>query len=365
LSFTPLAVALRIRQFATCYRNTGMDEQSKSFEPAEKPRRRWFQFRLRTMLILVAILAVPLTYIAHSIYAPSARKGSYIVFRVMEAPPSIWPANDKPDREGFELYKRNLAEFARAPIVIDKVLNDRNVNSLPLMKQLGPNAADWLADQIVVNNPADSEVMEIGVLENDQTQGAVIAKALADAFQREIVDKERTDKLEQRDRLDKKFRNYKSNILEKQRQLFELEQQIGPKDDHKAELANRLHRLDQAAADADRAEMQAELQIARGKHKLEGLAESSSEFKAIKSEIDLAEVDRRFWNDKSEALTAQIDDNAMQMGPQQKFTGDVDQLRIEIDQLQKVVNEMGLSLTKWNIDLDAEPRVMEMGTRSD
>ncbi len=342
-----------------------MDEQPDAIERLEKPRRRWFQFRLRTLLIVVAILAVPLTYFVHFIYGPSVRKGSYVVFRVLETPPSVWSTNEKPDREEFEVYKRNMAEFARAPFVINGALNDKTVANLPLIKQLGSNAAEWLADQIVVNNPADSAVIEIGVLDIDQSQATVIAKALAAAFQHEIIDKERTDRLDRRDRLDKKFRAYKSNILEKQRQLFELEQQVGPKVDHKAELTNRLHRLEQAAADADRAELQAELQIARGKHKLEEVAESSPEFKAIKSEIDLAEVDRKFWNAKAETLTVQANEIVNQMVPEQRFTGDEDQLRIEIGQLQNVVNEMGNTLTQWNIELDSAPRVMEIGTRSD
>jgi hypothetical protein len=342
-----------------------MDEQPNRIEPVEKPRRRWFQFRLRTLLIVVAILAVPLTYFVHFIYGPSVRKGSYVVFRVLETPPSVWSTNEKPDREEFEFYRRNMAAFARAPNVINGALNDKTVASLPLIKQLGSNAAEWLADRMVVNNPADSAVMEIGVLDPDQTQATVIAKALAYAFQHEIVDKERSDNLQRRDLLDKKFRAYKSNVLEKQRQLFELEQLLGPKDDHKAEFANRMHRLEQAAAEADRAELQAELQIARGKHKLEGMAETSPEYKAIKVEIDLAEVDRKFWGGKAENLTAQINENAKQMAPEQRFNGDADQLRIEIGQLQNVVNEMGNTLTKWNIELDAAPRVMEVGTRSD
>ena len=352
----------------------------------------------------------------------------------------------------------------------------------------------------MVNNPVDSDLMEIGMIDSDPKQAAVIVNALGKAFEREIVDKERTDKLERRDRLDKKFRNYKNNILEKERQLFELNQQIGTTDVESAkvrmriELAdmealmqsrweaqkaiaeltmkiemtkamaasaekgtvsdaqmdeaiakdpqiiqavkelNALHRedreiksgttYDRLVADADRAELQAELQIARGKHKLEGLADSSSEYKAAKSEIDLAEVDRKFWSEKSanlseknrekaklriresiasversmeefrnkdreklidvikrdselaganfkalelqkdlylkrfEATTQDIVRQAESMQKLEKFNGDADQLRIEIAQMQNVVNEMGNTITKWNIDLDAEPRVM-------
>ena len=41
-----------------------MPDQLKTAEPGQ-PRRRWFQFRLRTLLVGVALLAIPLGYLAH------------------------------------------------------------------------------------------------------------------------------------------------------------------------------------------------------------------------------------------------------------------------------------------------------------
>ena len=42
-----------------------MPDKPNTAEPG-KPRRRWFQFRLRTLLIGVAVVALPCTYVAHA-----------------------------------------------------------------------------------------------------------------------------------------------------------------------------------------------------------------------------------------------------------------------------------------------------------
>jgi len=44
------------------------------------------------------------------------------------------------------------------------------------------------------------------------------------AFMKEVVDKERSDKLIRRDILDKKLRAYKTQLLEKERMKFELDE---------------------------------------------------------------------------------------------------------------------------------------------
>lgn len=323
-----------------------------------KPRRRWNQFRLRTLLIVVAVLGIPLAYIAHTVYAPPAHNGSYVVFQVREAPPSIWPAaSEKLDREEFEVYKHHVAALVKAPWVINKALDDKTVHNLPLVKQHSDDAVTWLTDQIVVNSPPGGELIEIGMIDGDQQQASAIVNAVANAYMHEAVEKERTDKLIQRDQLDKKFRAYKSNVLEKQRQLFELEQ-MDTAPAAVAKLQRQIADLEHLAREAGSAEMQAELQIARNKHKLEGMDSSSPEYKAIKSEIGLAEVDRKFWSGKSATLSEQIDGVAGQIASNKKFSGDADQLRIEIAQLQKVINEMGDALTKWNVELDSESRII-------
>jgi hypothetical protein len=41
-----------------------MDEKPKTAGPGKKPRRRWFQFKLRTLLIGMALLTIPCGYVS-------------------------------------------------------------------------------------------------------------------------------------------------------------------------------------------------------------------------------------------------------------------------------------------------------------
>ena len=50
-----------------------MVDTSNIAEPSS-PRRRWFQFRLRTLLIGVVLLAIPCAYIGHEARTVAARK---------------------------------------------------------------------------------------------------------------------------------------------------------------------------------------------------------------------------------------------------------------------------------------------------
>jgi hypothetical protein len=49
-----------------------MPDKPNTDEP-QKPRRRWFQFRLRTLLIVVVLLAIPLGYVGHEAYIARER----------------------------------------------------------------------------------------------------------------------------------------------------------------------------------------------------------------------------------------------------------------------------------------------------
>jgi hypothetical protein len=50
-----------------------MDEKPNTAEP-HKPRRRWFQFRLRTLLVIVTLLAIPCAYLGWQANIVSHRK---------------------------------------------------------------------------------------------------------------------------------------------------------------------------------------------------------------------------------------------------------------------------------------------------
>jgi capsular exopolysaccharide synthesis family protein len=76
------------------------------------------------------------------------------------------------------------------------------------------------------------------------------------------------------------------------------------------------------------------------------------------SNMKALELQRDFYKAQFEQSTQDIARQAESVQKLEKFNGDADQLRIEIGQLQNVVNQMGDTLAQWNIELDAESRVV-------
>ncbi|HEV3418093.1 MAG TPA: hypothetical protein VG056_14805, partial [Pirellulales bacterium] len=210
--------------------------------------------RLRTVVhcvLLTGLIMSPLTLVALAADAPLEVKKTTsdaqpvqrkvrATLLVHATEPVVWRAENKFDLAQFDFYKRNVAAMVKSSVVIDKALEEKSVRDLPLIKQHGDNATDWLADQIKIEYPGNAEVMTISMVAEDRDQACMIVNAVASAFMKEVVDKERTDKLGRNDNLDKKFRAYKQQVLEKQRQLYELNQSIGTNDAETARIKYKM-----------------------------------------------------------------------------------------------------------------------------
>jgi hypothetical protein len=318
---------------------------------APKPRRRWFQFRLRTLFVVVALVAAMCGYLRWRMMAP-IKVSAYL--QVLAVEPTIWPPADKKiDQSEFESYKQHLAEFIKSPVVLNKALADRSIQALPFMKEHPTDMEEWLADQLVVESPGDSELMTISTWAVDTTQSAQIVNAVVTALMKEVVDKDRSDKLIMRDNLDRKFRAYQTQLLEREKGLSEIRDSQAPA----AELQRQIADLQRLSLEARRAQIQAELTLARASKLAEGLAAGAPELKAAHSEVESARVDRDFWENKAEKLSGQISKLEEQLAAKVKFNGDAERLQDAIETQRQIIKEMSLALMRMNINLDAEPRV--------
>src|SRR6202012_339937 len=102
----------------------------------------------------------------------------------------------------------------------------------------------WLGENLVVDNLQNSEYLRVSLRYEDPHGLADIVNEDVNAYMSTIVDKERTEKLARRDELDRKYRNYKSDIMEKERSLYNLTQQIGTSDAETARIRYRVEVAD-------------------------------------------------------------------------------------------------------------------------
>jgi hypothetical protein len=285
--------------------------------------------------------------------------------RVAAKIPGLLPtANDKIDFSEFEFYKRNLASLVKSPPIMNNALRQNDINDLPLIKQHSNDPVTWLSKQIEIAFPGNGELMTVGMSSDEPEQAKKIVNAVLSAFVPEIIDRERDEKQITYDNLERQFRSYQAQLVARQRQLFDIERQaVGPSNDNAKRVQRQIENLERLAGECVRSAMQAELQIARAEHKSKGLADSP-ELKSIKAEVELAEVDRDFWKQKAELLTEQIGKLEEQIvkledprASERKFSGEVDQLRNEIEQLQRFTDNLHTALMNMKINLDVGPRV--------
>jgi hypothetical protein len=271
----------------------------------------------------------------------------------------------------------------------------------------------------------------------DHDQSKTIVDALVSAFQREVIDRERTERLARCDMVEKKLNSLKSQVLDKERQLYNLSQQIGTADGQTAKVqykmqVDALDTLMRSRTDIQRQVSDLDLKFALAKflkdasdknsvpedeiesvvfkdpqmqhamNELAGLERDQAEIekavkkptdpaatrirdhiKALKKSVDEMKiaatlqvkdqlkrngegsgaatqhslVERQLLEAQYKQITEQIIMQAKAIQNLEKFDGEAEQLREDIDQLRGIVKDMGGALTKLKIELDAEPRV--------
>jgi len=293
-----------------------------------------------------------------------AKKPDQIVYAtllVSAVRPRIMPsADDKFDRAEFAAYKQSQAALLKSDAVAQKALDDKSMRELPMIKEHGIDAAQWLADQLVVDAAGNSGVIRVGFAAADRAAACHIVNAIVNAYMSEVVERERTEMLAKRDILDKKYLLYKNRLLQTRQDLFRLEMQIGGQRDseaHEAWMRGEIADLEKQAAEMRRTRTQAKLQVARARQTLESLNDSSPDYKAATAAVRKAELEEKFWTDELAALPSEFAKLQENLLKSLRYDGDADLLRADTEALSGVVQEMDKALERMNIDLDADARV--------
>jgi hypothetical protein len=155
------------------------------------------------------------------------RYESVAFVKVSEMEPAIW---EQHSGINFEQYKRNAMADIKGNPVLDRALEDKSIQDLPVYKQNAADPINWLSDSLIVEFPGNGEYMRVAMRSDDPKGLKEIVDAVLSAFSTEAIDRARSEKLNDYDNLEKKFKMYDAQVLEKQRQLYTLSTQIGTAD---------------------------------------------------------------------------------------------------------------------------------------
>jgi hypothetical protein len=156
--------------------------------------------------------------------------------RVSIVDPAVWESRSG---LGFERYKQNMIEMINSPPIVGKAVEDKTIQDLPIYRKNSADPVTWLSDALQITG-GNSELIRVSLAGEDPHGLKEIVDAVLGAFTMEVIDRVRTDKLNETDGLEKKLNSFKTQVLDKERQLYNLSQQLGTSDSPTAQVHRRM-----------------------------------------------------------------------------------------------------------------------------
>lgn len=253
-------------------------------------RRRWLP-ALLIGLALAPLVAVPAWFLLPKGYE------AVVWLQMRSEQGMLGPVSGVQDQ-----YRRTQMQLLKSPFVLNSALRRPGVADLPTIKeQVDP--ADWLAKNIVMSSPQESEVVTLRLRGPIAEDTAKILNAVTASYLDDIVNKDRADRLAKRDQLEKKFKESQAELRSRKEKFYEIARTTNSLSSSEV-TTNRALLMDQLAgirsdiesAENDLARIDTELAIADGLDAGNGPAEDSGD-DVVESIVDrdpgVAEVKER------------------------------------------------------------------------
>jgi capsular exopolysaccharide synthesis family protein len=123
------------------------------------------------------------------------------------------------DGAEYESYRKTQAQLIKSPFVLLSALRRPGIADLKTLKEHADDQTGWLARSIQVSAPMESQVLLVKLRGENAGEITQIVNAVTQAYLSDVVNKEKTDRLERRDTIE---RQYKTNMNEVRRRLQEF-----------------------------------------------------------------------------------------------------------------------------------------------
>jgi hypothetical protein len=303
--------------------------------PTPRPRRRrWL--RVVGLLFLVALVS---GFIFWLVKPESATATA--LFEVRMDSPSVL-GNQLAQLGGesnYEIFKNTQVALLKSKFLLASALRDPKIGGSPLFAGVADPEA-WLQDHLEVGYPQNGEILEIK-LRGSKSQAndlIVMVDAIAEAYNREAIGKEKSLQLTRRDMLELSLRNLNTDIKRKYEDYLDIAKGMGKsqgsKDIQQQLDIKRMDRIDEELAQLEREQLK---------------IETSGDVKESKFAVArIAQLRKR-----QEELNKDIQ-NRNEKSVELETRGE------ELKQLQQIANEMNIRLEKLDIDSQSPARIRQV-----
>ncbi len=186
-----------------------------------RPRRRWL---LRLALAAAAgIVAVAVTWLL------LPKPGHTVRTQLLVPPPRSFLPRAGEAPLDLVAHQRHQIALLKSRLVLNSALRDPDVTQLALLEH-HPEPVEWLWKQVQAGFGDSSEVLVISMTGPDAEPLIVLVNAIRKAYLREVVDRERTNRIERKNHVQDLMRKYHEQVKEAHRLQKELEEKAGGRD---------------------------------------------------------------------------------------------------------------------------------------
>ena len=108
----------------------------------------------------------------------------------------------QPDKDDYEVYRKTHAQLIKSPFVFQKALREPGIAKLPTLAA-EKDPVGWLSQHVQASAPSDSEIIQVRLRGESSDDVTRILEAITTVYLKEVVQKERRERIERRRALEK------------------------------------------------------------------------------------------------------------------------------------------------------------------
>ena len=308
-----------------------------TFEPASTQPKRRLRFSLLALLIFVTLICVGLAWLARPTMVVATA-----LFQVDSATPTL--LGDETmlprDEHNFEIVKKSQLALLRSHYVLSAALRKPGTASLAFF-QGRADPVQWLHDHLLAEFPQNGEILAISLRgPHEHADDLVqIVDAVAKAYRDEVIYEERVGRLAGRDLL--------------ARSLQSLDDEIARKHEHYLDIAREADRLESGSG-----QVLQELDLKR----LDRI-----ETELMRLEYEQLQAENSGGSENAKAIEKRIEQLRQRQAELEKnitsravTSVELTRRQRELDQLQRIADEMSLKLERMDIEANAPERIRQI-----
>jgi len=172
-------------------------------------RRVWHAFRRRWLpATALALTLGSLAGILTWLFLP--RNFEAVAWLRVRDKSGMYGAGGGRDNAEYEAYRKTQVQLIKSPFVLTSALRRPGISSLATFSD-EDDPVGWLMRNVQVSAPMESEVVQVRLRGENYTEVTQIVNAVTQAYLNDVVNKEKTERLQRRDTLERK---YKENMAE-------------------------------------------------------------------------------------------------------------------------------------------------------